>query len=297
MTIGRQLGSDILLTDGKLSRRHVRLDLEGVEVIAVDLGSANGTRVNGVKLQGPRPLHDGDLLEIGESTIRLVAVAGAQPTRVGIGTPLPYRHPIDPVPTGATTGRAGKRLPLILAGFVAAMLLCVCAGASAILLAARGDSGADPTAIPVAAQPATTATGQATARPGATARRTATTGSAGMIGAIGGTFVGTVQLGYEITFIVSADGKTVSNVEARVLTRCNNKSTSEELYFLPRASFPVAADGSFGGEGRSMDGGPIYHFSGQVRGDSASGTLQEESAGGGIICDTKQLTWEATRKR
>ena len=104
MTIGRQLGSDILLTDGKLSRRHVRLDLEGVEVIAVDLGSANGTRVNGIKIQGPCPLHDGDLLQIGESTIRLVAVAGAQPTRVAIGTPLPYGHPIDPVPPGTAAG-------------------------------------------------------------------------------------------------------------------------------------------------------------------------------------------------
>ncbi|MFN8517080.1 MAG: hypothetical protein U0841_31825, partial [Chloroflexia bacterium] len=79
--------------------------------------------------------------------------------------------------------------------------------------------------------------------------------------------------------------------------RCNNKSTSEELYFLPPVSFPVAADGTFSGEGRYMDGGPIYHFSGQVRGDTASGTLQEESAGGGIICDTKRLTWEATRKK
>jgi pSer/pThr/pTyr-binding forkhead associated (FHA) protein len=76
VTIGRELGNEVLLTDSKLSRCHVRLNLEGIEVIAIDLGSANGTRVNGRRISGPHPLYVGDLIQVGESSLRLLTAPG-----------------------------------------------------------------------------------------------------------------------------------------------------------------------------------------------------------------------------
>ncbi|MER3513790.1 MAG: hypothetical protein C4310_04885 [Chloroflexota bacterium] len=59
--------------DAGVSRMHAALQLQDGEVMIVDLGSSNGTRVNGVELlpNRPQPLHDGDELELGALQIRV----------------------------------------------------------------------------------------------------------------------------------------------------------------------------------------------------------------------------------
>jgi pSer/pThr/pTyr-binding forkhead associated (FHA) protein len=78
-TIGRE-GCDVLLPDPEVSRRHARI-LVVDDVLAVeDLGSTNGTFVNGRMITGPTPLQPGDRVAFGK-TVWLLQDAQAQ-TRV-----------------------------------------------------------------------------------------------------------------------------------------------------------------------------------------------------------------------
>jgi DNA-binding NtrC family response regulator/pSer/pThr/pTyr-binding forkhead associated (FHA) protein len=67
--IGRSPSCTIALEDAKVSRRHVRLVVEDGEARVMDLGSRNGTLVNGEKLEGEAVLLPGDRLQIGDSTV------------------------------------------------------------------------------------------------------------------------------------------------------------------------------------------------------------------------------------
>lgn len=67
--IGRSPSCTIALEDSKVSRRHVRLSIDGGQARVMDLGSRNGTLVNGEKLDGELLLLPGDRLQIGESTV------------------------------------------------------------------------------------------------------------------------------------------------------------------------------------------------------------------------------------
>ncbi len=63
-----------------VSRRHAILMLKSRHLQIVDLGSSNGTMVNGVKLapHQPRPLRDGDMLSLGKMGLRVIFQAGAR---------------------------------------------------------------------------------------------------------------------------------------------------------------------------------------------------------------------------
>ena len=67
--IGRLPECTIVLSDPNVSRRHAEIKRRGSDVIAVDLRSTNGTRVNGVPIQ-ERVLSDGDDVTVGTTTIR-----------------------------------------------------------------------------------------------------------------------------------------------------------------------------------------------------------------------------------
>ena len=66
-TLGRGSGADIVLEDTFSSSKHARLYPQGDVVVVEDLGSTNGTYLNGEPLSGPQPLHDGDRIRIGDS--------------------------------------------------------------------------------------------------------------------------------------------------------------------------------------------------------------------------------------
>ncbi len=69
VNIGRDLANDIVIRDGQVSRYHLRLNLRGQEYYLQDLGSSNGTRVNGVQLEGEILLNDGDLIALGDAIL------------------------------------------------------------------------------------------------------------------------------------------------------------------------------------------------------------------------------------
>ena len=74
ISIGRSATSDIYLRDARVSRSHTRLECGVNGCFVEDLGSANGTRVNGARVQRAR-LRPGDVISIGGATFRFTAQA------------------------------------------------------------------------------------------------------------------------------------------------------------------------------------------------------------------------------
>jgi hypothetical protein len=64
ITIGRGLGNDIILEDSRVSRHHAQLRYRQRRFWISDLGSTNGTFVNGAPIS-EKALHDGDLVSLG----------------------------------------------------------------------------------------------------------------------------------------------------------------------------------------------------------------------------------------
>jgi len=65
--LGRGDRVDIHLEDSFASSNHAQLKLHGDVMVVEDLGSTNGTYLNGTPLTGPQPLHPGDRIRIGDS--------------------------------------------------------------------------------------------------------------------------------------------------------------------------------------------------------------------------------------
>jgi len=95
-TIGRDEGVDLVLADAGISRTHAKVTPEGVSAVIEDLGSSNGTFVNGERVEDPRRLRDGDELQLGNAILGFAA--GTDETEIV--------EPIDPDETEAHPGPA-----------------------------------------------------------------------------------------------------------------------------------------------------------------------------------------------
>lgn len=69
VNVGRDMANDIVIRDAQVSRYHLRLTLRGEDYQLEDLGSSNGTRVNGAQISEPVGLNDGDFIAIGETVL------------------------------------------------------------------------------------------------------------------------------------------------------------------------------------------------------------------------------------
>jgi pSer/pThr/pTyr-binding forkhead associated (FHA) protein len=69
--VGRGDGADIRLEDRTVSRRHASVGQEGFSLVVRDLGSANGTFVNGEPAPDGRRLLPGDLVAFGTALMRV----------------------------------------------------------------------------------------------------------------------------------------------------------------------------------------------------------------------------------
>jgi pSer/pThr/pTyr-binding forkhead associated (FHA) protein len=78
VTLGRDITNDITINDPEVSRHHMRLTRGAGGYTIEDLGSTNGTFVNGQRLTGARPLRPGDMVGLGETvTLGYEMVSGA----------------------------------------------------------------------------------------------------------------------------------------------------------------------------------------------------------------------------
>jgi predicted component of type VI protein secretion system len=105
--IGRDTTNDITISDPEISRKHARLTLQPGGFQIEDLGSTNGTFVNGMRLMGPHALRPGELILLGEN-VALVYDSGqfdpdatviaepSQETGIPISSPEPVPEFIQP---------------------------------------------------------------------------------------------------------------------------------------------------------------------------------------------------------
>ncbi|HSL57993.1 MAG TPA: FHA domain-containing protein, partial [Acidimicrobiales bacterium] len=94
VVVGRE--GDLVVGDPLVSRRHLQLDPSPAGIIVTDLGSANGTTVNGHPWTGPVVLGAGDEARIGDTRLRVVAAAPAEPPAPPPAAPPPPPPPAPP---------------------------------------------------------------------------------------------------------------------------------------------------------------------------------------------------------
>ena len=70
ISIGRLPDCDISLVDPNVSRRHTEVFAAGTGFAVRDLGSTNGTMVNGLRLRADQQLNDGDIISVGGTHMR-----------------------------------------------------------------------------------------------------------------------------------------------------------------------------------------------------------------------------------
>src|SRR5215468_8210993 len=67
VTLGRDITNDIVVNDPEVNRHQCRLTRSGRDYTLEDLGSTNGTFINGQRLTGARVLASGDIIALGET--------------------------------------------------------------------------------------------------------------------------------------------------------------------------------------------------------------------------------------
>jgi S1-C subfamily serine protease len=130
VTIGRDPAADVFIDDPRASRPHARITVDaGGSATIEDLGSTNGTFVNGVRIQGPTPLRDADAIALGNT--RLV-VGGIRPgdativvgnaTVVDVSPPATAVRPASPsmivMRESVSKANRNSRIAAIVAGGV-----------------------------------------------------------------------------------------------------------------------------------------------------------------------------------
>ncbi len=137
--IGRDSSSGVAINDAEVSRKHARLEFQGGKYVLTDLGSTNGTFVNGQRVVGQAVLKSGDVVSLGEQIVLMyetlsmdpgatVAVSrksvprpAPAPAPAPVPAPAPQQYYAPPV-SAAPAGR--KNMPIIIIGAV--VLLCAC---------------------------------------------------------------------------------------------------------------------------------------------------------------------------
>jgi len=144
ITIGRQDGNTIKLSERNVSRRHARLKKDNGSLLIEDLGSYNGVRVNGERIAGPTRVKEGDLIEIGDYDLGVqgriefpTTPPPAQPkigrTTIPPGAMAQRPAPITPVGTVPAAAIAEPAAPPPSVPASAAMPAASAGGATAII--------------------------------------------------------------------------------------------------------------------------------------------------------------------
>ncbi len=173
--VGRGIDNDVILADVAVSRRHLIVIREGDVLRLRDLGSGNGTQVNGKKVSNV-VLTEGDRIELGETVlvvrtpggVRLPDAEGTDENHVGLSLPppAPFTTPSDPMhipqgpgyqpeltPSGTATddlerARPVKNAvvlpkPIFIAILFGGSLLLAMLGAAVAILLIRASTGSD----------------------------------------------------------------------------------------------------------------------------------------------------------
>lgn len=124
LTIGRSAENDLVIADSLLSRNHAVIERAGGGYQVSDLGSGNGTLVNGVLIGKPTRLKPGDVVQIGDTRITVLGPDGTAPL------PLDESTQMKPAPAATQVQvRAAARSTQAIPAPVPAARLCPHCGA------------------------------------------------------------------------------------------------------------------------------------------------------------------------
>jgi pSer/pThr/pTyr-binding forkhead associated (FHA) protein len=141
LTIGRDSSNGVAINDAEVSRKHARLLFQGGKYVIDDLGSTNGTFVNGQRLAGPVVLKSGDVVSLGEQIVLMYDAINMDPgatvavSRKAVQAPPPaqtsapaYSPPPAPAASyPAEPSITGKRnMTPIFIGVGVFLFICLC---------------------------------------------------------------------------------------------------------------------------------------------------------------------------
>ncbi|GER78682.1 MAG: FHA domain-containing protein [Anaerolineales bacterium] len=142
ISIGRDASNTIQINDAEVSRRHARLQFQGGKYVIEDVGSTNGTHVNGQRIMSAYVLRPGDVVSFGEGIVLAYEVldfdaAATLAVPRSSGQARQYAPPLAPAPAPAYAGQvapgpgaapaARKTNPLpIVIGVGVLVFLCAC---------------------------------------------------------------------------------------------------------------------------------------------------------------------------
>ncbi|MFH1185118.1 MAG: FHA domain-containing protein [Chloroflexota bacterium] len=164
ISIGREMGNVIVISDAEVSRRHSKLTWLGAGYFIEDAGSTNGTFVNNQRISAPHALKAGDLVSLSEnitlafeatgdpnatvisSSSRAVRtfVAASQPTPPPPPPPAyaqapmpaypayPAQPPIAPLSAPSQPARKSSKIWIVLVVLLV-LLVCACVAAFAAI--------------------------------------------------------------------------------------------------------------------------------------------------------------------
>lgn len=95
--LGRDVSNDIVINDPEVSRKHARITAQAGGYVLEDLGSTNGTYINGQRLMGPHMLRSGEVIMLGENVSLVIQEVYDKDATV-ISAPGPDREPSQPPP-------------------------------------------------------------------------------------------------------------------------------------------------------------------------------------------------------
>jgi predicted component of type VI protein secretion system len=165
IVIGRDASNIIAINDAEISRKHAKLTLQNSTYLLQDLGSTNGTFINGQRITTPQELKPGDSVTLGENIVLIyetsfdpnaTVVSSAQalktvapirkqaPPPAPAPTPTPVPTPVPPpstAPVGVFSGQppvepmpqalkpAKKKFPVwLIIVIIILIVICACVG-------------------------------------------------------------------------------------------------------------------------------------------------------------------------
>jgi predicted component of type VI protein secretion system len=140
LIIGRDASNGVAINDAEISRKHSRLSFQGGKYVLEDLGSTNGTFVNGQRLAGPVVLKPGDVVSLGEQIVLMYDAINQDPGATMVSprhaavraTPPPISaQPAAPVYTAAAPAYSNPpakktNLMPIFIGVGVLLFICLC---------------------------------------------------------------------------------------------------------------------------------------------------------------------------
>jgi len=177
ISIGRDSTNTVAINDAEVSRRHARMELRGSAYVIQDLGSTNGTFINGIRVSGLQALNPGDTVAFGEGIVltyeyvmdinatvlstKAPQMAAQRPAPVPTPAPAPTSVPAPapsprPIPTPSYSGQvpagpvamppavapkkkgSGKTVIVIVVVTIV-LILCLCVGLPVIADALKMD--------------------------------------------------------------------------------------------------------------------------------------------------------------